>query len=108
MDRLDLKFMMIALDEKTHKYLLHYPDVFTVNYKTLHNITNNSENFRSIQFNVISKLKMEAAYLLLKQGYDVIFMDTDVIVVTDFLDLFIWDNVDYVHGIADTCKASLS
>jgi len=66
-------------------------------------IVNESQKFRSRQFNIISRRKMDAVYKVLELGYDVMFIDTDVILVNDPVPIMIWNNVDYVHAINMFC-----
>ena len=99
-----MKFLAVSVDEKTSKFLKRFHDIHSVFYKSVVNITEEPQEFQRGQFNVISKIKMEAVYGLLLRGHDVIFIDTDVVLVNDPTDILIWDHVDYVHGINARCQ----
>eukprot|EP01041_Mallomonas_annulata_P000630 gene630-1221_t len=106
MDRLGLKVLMVALDEKTHRYLRKQPNTISYYYnkgKSKHRNIEESHNFRSQAFNEISKHKMDIVYKLLQNNIDVIFIDTDVILVNDPLPILIWNNIDYVHSVNTIC-----
>ena len=107
MDRLGLKFLVIALDQKTRHYVTDSLKVSNINLtgviESRTHVDEGSHHFRSHQFNIISLRKMEAVYKILQLGYDVIFMDTDVILVSDPIRFLIFENVDYVHAINAFC-----
>ena len=107
MDRLGLKFLVIALDQKTRHYVTDSLKVSNINLtgviESRTHVDEGSHHFRSHQFNIISLRKMEAVYKILQLGYDVIFMDTDVILVSDPIRFLIFENVDYVHAINIFC-----
>jgi hypothetical protein len=62
MDRLDMKFIVIALDHKTHDYLRLNTTMETIfmNTASASGITEDSATFRSAQFNFINARKKEA------------------------------------------------
>ena len=104
-DRLGLKFLVIALDERSYLYLTKHTDM-NVYYMALGSdaITSDSTTFRSKQFNLITARKMEAVHDILTLGYDVIFSDTDVAILKDPTPYLMWKNVDYVHSLNARCE----
>ena len=106
MDRLGLRYLSIALDAKTHNYFNHH-NIHNLKLPGIvaphRNTSENSHRFFTSEFNLISLRKMEAVYKIMQLGYDVFFLDTDVVLVNDPASVFIWDNVDYVFGINAYC-----
>ena len=108
-DRLGLKFLVIALDERSYLYLAKHSDM-NVYYmssgsdKSSDAITSDSTTFRSKQFNLITARKKEAVHDILSLGYDVIFSDTDVAILKDPTPYLLWKNVDYVHSLNAPCE----
>ena len=108
-DRLGLKFLVIALDERSYIHLTKHTDM-NVYYMALGSdkssdaITSDSTTFRSKQFNLITARKKEAVHDILSLGYDVIFSDTDVAILKDPTPYLLWKNVDYVHSLNAPCE----
>ena len=107
-DRLGLKFLVVALDEKSYVHLVKHSDVYV--YYMSAGVDNSSApiasenaNFRSHQFNLITARKKEAVHDILSLGYDVVFSDTDVAIVHDPMPYLLWKNVDYVHSLNAPC-----
>ena len=98
-----MKFLVIALDLKTHQDLHKKGGIQSFYDSTARRIDERSQKFRSNQFNVISRRKMEAVYRALALKYDVIFVDTDVVLLNDPLPYLRWNNVDYVHAVNIMC-----
>ncbi len=42
---------------------------------------------------------------ILRLGYDVIFSDTDVVIVSDPFPTLLWKNVDYIHCVNEPCPS---
>lgn len=104
MDRLNMKFLVIALDTSTGAYLSQYKDMNHFYDKQHTNVVReDNHNFRSRQFNLLSKRKLEAVYKILKKGYDVIFIDTDVLSLKDPTELLLYNAVDYVFALNFMC-----
>lgn len=108
-DRLGLKFLVIALDERSFQYLEKYTDMY-VFYMAVGSdnssapVTSDSTTFRSKQFNLITARKKEAVHDILSLGYDVLFSDTDVAILKDPTPYLLWKNVDYVHSLNAPCE----
>jgi len=105
-----LKFLTFAQDARTHKYL-NQIGVNNVRFVGQIDPQKDTEEgahaFGRGDFNLISVRKMEAVYTVLKLGYDVVFLDTDVVLVNDPIPIFVWNNVDYVFGINAYCDQRL-
>eukprot|EP01041_Mallomonas_annulata_P008706 gene8706-17989_t len=102
MDRLHLRFLLFALDDKTYQYSKSLPDVISLPINRS-DIDESSHDFRTPVFNIISRRKMEAVYELLNMGCNVIFIDVDVVVLLDPMVLFSWENVDYIFSVNKIC-----
>ena len=108
-DRLKIKFLVVALDEKSHQYLTKHTDMYTF-YMAVGSdnssaaITSGSATFRSQQFNLITARKKEAVHDIIALGYDVLFSDTDVAILRDPMPFLLWKNVDYVHSLNSVCE----
>ena len=105
MDRLGMKFLVVALDRKTHDYLRLNTTMESIYMNTASSagISEESASFRSAQFNLITARKKEAVHDVLTLGYDVLFSDTDVALVRDPFKYLLWENVDYVHSLNQIC-----
>jgi hypothetical protein len=105
MDRLDMKFLVVALDRKTHDYLKNTTmESIYMDTESTAGISGESATFRSAQFNLITARKKEAVHDVLELGYDVLFSDTDVALVRDPFSYLLWDHVDYVHSLNHICE----
>jgi hypothetical protein len=109
-DRLDLKFFLIALEPLAYNASLHLgPNVYSYyhNATILHGVDPKSlENafyYREENFNLISVLKLEVVLELMILGYDIVFIDSDVAVVRDPIPYMLVDGVDYVYTINVFC-----
>jgi hypothetical protein len=108
-DRMGLKFLVVAMDEKAYQYLTKHTNMVTYYMPTgVDNtsaaVTSDSVTFRSKQFNLITARKKEAVHDILVRGYDVLFSDTDVAIVRNPLPYLLWKNVDYVHSLNAVCR----
>lgn len=105
LDRLGIKILFIAMDEKTHLYMSNISGTYSVLYNSSnYSIQEESHRFRSKNFNYLSRSTIEAVYEILLQDYNVMFVETDVILVNDPIQIFIWENVDYVHAVNMGCS----
>jgi Nucleotide-diphospho-sugar transferase len=109
-DRLGMKFLVIAMDEKAFQHLSQSGDMLvyymsgSADVASATAVTSDSVTFRSKQFNLITARKKEAVHDILVLGYDVLFSDTDVAIVRNPLPYLIWRNVDYVHSLNAWCQ----
>lgn len=62
-----------------------------------------STRFRSRAFNVIVNRKKSATLAVMELGYNIIFADTDVVIVRDPIEYLVWKNVDYAHSVNKYC-----
>lgn len=106
LDRLNMKFLTISMDADVHAYLKNNTNVesYLMASGSGGEVTTQPTEFRSKQFNLITAKKKEAVHNILKLGYDVVFSDTDVAILRDFIPYMIWQNVDYVHSLNDWCR----
>lgn len=104
-DRLDMKFIVIAMDAKAHEYIINNTTMisYLMDGGVVGGVTGAPTDFRSPQFNLITTKKKEAVHDVLKLGYDVLFTDTDVAMIRDPLPRMLWENVDYVHSLNAVC-----
>eukprot|EP01041_Mallomonas_annulata_P008705 gene8705-17988_t len=103
MDRLHLRFLLIALDEKTFRYSKSIPDIVSISLTNNSDVDDQAHEYRSRIFNIISRRKMEAVYEVLNMGYNVIFLDIDVILLQNPVKIFSWDNIDYIFSLNKPC-----
>lgn len=105
MQRLKMRYIVIAMDKKAYDYLATNTSIVTYYMHSENNeITTAPQEFRSKQFNIITTRKKEAVLAIMKLGYNVLFSDTDVAILRDPLPYMIWNNVDYVHSLNAWCK----
>jgi len=102
---LGLKFLTVALDRKIFAHLDGKPDfiVTLVTSPEDMDLEKKSFSFRTPQFNQISRRKMEAAYSGLLQGYNVLYIDIDIALISDPIPYMVWDNVDYSFSTNMPC-----
>lgn len=104
MKRLNMKYLVIAMDKKTYDHLKNQTSIHTYYLHYDSEVTTAPQEFRSKQFNIITTRKKEAVLTIMKLGYHVLFSDTDVAVVRDPLPYLFWKNVDYVHSAGSFCS----
>jgi len=116
-DRLGLKFFIISVDPKAHAAALEMatlsPNIvsYFMNATELHGVTKGMEDaayFREDNFNVISVMKLECVLAIMKLGYNVVFIDSDVAVVRDPIPYMIFDGVDYTYTVNSFCPQCYS
>ena len=87
MDRLGIKFLVIALDKRTDEYM-NKLNVTSIFYTGKVKVEESYAEFRTKQFNIITNRKMDAVLRILELGYDVVFADIDVVVIRDPMPFF--------------------
>jgi hypothetical protein len=97
MDRLGIKFLVIALDKRTDEYM-NKLNITSIFYTGKVKVEESYAEFRTKQFNIITNRKMDAVLRILELGYDVIFADVDVVVIRDPMPFFDLNEVDYMHS----------
>ena len=123
-DRIGFKAIVIAMDRSTYDFIeaQKYTNLFAYliddDTKTVQSSNSSTRNalrgvireqaadFRSSQFNLISNKKIEGVYNVLKEGYNAIFIDPDVVMLRDPTPYLFWNNVDYVHSLNWICPHS--
>lgn len=104
--RIDLKYLVIAMDRHAYEYIKENTTTLLTYHMTdgvVGEITSDSTDFRSKQFNLITAKKKEAVHRVLTLGYDVLFVDTDVAILRNPMPYLLWNNVDYVHSLNAVC-----
>ena len=104
-ERLDMKFLVIALDFKAFEYIRRNTTMDAIFMSTA-DVTGDAVDFRSKQFNLITARKKEAVHDVLDLGFDVLFTDTDVALLRDPFPYMLFKNVDYVHSLNAICTAT--
>jgi len=104
-DRLGMKFLVIAMDKQAYNYLTNHTSMHTffMTGGSIGEVTGLPQEFRSKQFNLITAKKKEIVHDILMLGYDVLFSDTDVAMIRDPLPYMIRINVDYAHTLNYMC-----
>lgn len=108
MDQIGFKILVFALDIRTHEYIINnmMKEGNMFSYLLTHGegiVSEASANFATKEFHVITTRKKEAVLDVLKQGYNALFIDPDIAVLSDPLPYMMWKNVDYVHSINWIC-----
>lgn len=104
-ERLNMKFLVIALDFKAFEYIRRNTTMDAI-YMATADVTESSVEFRSKQFNLITARKKEAVHDVLDLGFDVLFTDTDVALLRDPFPYLLYKHVDYVHSLNAICTAT--
>ena len=99
-----IKFLFAAMDKQAfdlapsnHEYL---KPVLMVNDGS---ISPHASGWRQFQFNHLTIVKLEVVYYLMKLGYDVLFFDTDIILLEDPIPFMVLSQYDYVHQVNEAC-----
>lgn len=107
LDRLNMKALVIAMDEMADAYadehLTNFHSYFLTGKQT---VEATPTEFRTKQFHVITNRKIEGVLNILKLGYDVIFIDPDIALLRDPTPYLFWKGVDYVHSVNKICPGS--
>eukprot|EP01031_Cornospumella_fuschlensis_P024390 gene24390-29485_t len=105
LDRLNMNFLTIVLDEETHTVLSNRTDLnlFPLYDGVLGKTTTAATSWALHSFNVLTSRKLEAVLLILKAGYHVLFSDADIAILRDPFPYILWRNVDYVHSQDSPC-----
>lgn len=108
LERLDLKFIAIAMDERAYNTALNVSEhmiPYLWRPKTPNGIKveESATKFRSAQFNLMSMIKIESVSEIMSLGYHVIFIDPDIAVVRDPTPYMIFEGIDYVHSHNKIC-----
>ena len=113
LDRLGMKALVFSLDIDMHNAMQNinnngveslYSFLWSAGEGT---VRTTNAGFGTKQFHVITTSKLEAALAVMKLGYNVFFVDTDVAIVRDPFPYLIWKNVDYVHTVNLVCPHSI-
>jgi hypothetical protein len=105
-DRLGINFLVMAMDPFIHEYLTKNTTIksFLMENGVVGEVTTETTEFRSKQFNLITAKKKEAVHIILNLGYDVLFTDSDVAIVQDPLPFLRYPGIDYVHSLNYWCE----
>jgi hypothetical protein len=105
LERLGLKFIVFALDSKASSFIKeNMKNVSTFELSGRNHIGEGTSLFRTRQFNLIAERKVEGVLHVLRLGFNVLFLDTDVVLLRDPFHFLLFDNVDYVHTINHICS----
>lgn len=108
-EKLKLKVLVVSLDEEIDKYLASHNSSYIVSYflggeSGKEQVQTGAASFRSEQFNLMTLRKKHVVLNILKEGYDVMFSDTDVALLGDPFPYLLWKNMDYVHSLNEPCS----
>lgn len=123
--RIQMHFLVLAVDdslvnamaESKHDYfsVLRYHGYYTATTtnssktETAEAPLANTAGFQSKQLNLISLRKFEAVYDLQRLGYDVLFVDIDVIILQDVFPMLLQpalQEISYLHSMNQPCSES--
>ena len=102
-DRLNLKFLVFAFDDRIYSFLEPRTDLNVVKFTHGTKVGSEATYYRSKDFNIMSNRKFEATLEVLKLGYDLIFADPDVVIIDDPVPHVIYPGIDYAHSINKFC-----
>jgi hypothetical protein len=123
--RIQMHFLVLAVDdslvnamaESKHDYfsVLRYHGYYTTTTtnssktETAEVPLANTAGFQSKQLNLISLRKFEAVYDLQRLGYDVLFVDIDVVILQDVFSMLLQpalQEISYLHSMNQPCSES--
>jgi hypothetical protein len=77
---------------------------FDKGYNPYETIQPTAAAFRSQQFILMTYRKIAVVQAILALGYDVVFSDTDNVIVNNPFPQLLWKNIDYAHSLNDPCE----
>lgn len=99
-----IKFLFAAMDKQAFdtvpKNNENIKPVLMVNDGS---ISPHASSWRQFQFNHLTIVKLEVVYYLMRLGYDVLFFDTDIILLEDPIPFMVLPQYDYVHQVNEAC-----
>ena len=117
LDHLHMKALVFSLDEEGYKAINHIHmagdgvdrALYAYSWKAGEGkVEADNADFGSSQFHRVTLSKIEAALALMKLGYDVFVIDTDVALIRDPFPFLLWKNIDYVHSVNLICPQGLT
>jgi hypothetical protein len=108
LEKVHMKVLVVSLDEKINDYFHTHNQSSIISYymEQQHGkekIGSDSAKFRSKQFILMTAQKKAVVLDILKLGYDVMFADVDVPIISDPFPYLLWNGIDYVHSLNDPC-----
>jgi hypothetical protein len=106
-DRLNLNFLVFAMEPQAYYYLRNYTTIpsYLFSSGTHGHSVGTSTGFRDKHFNIITAKKLEAVLRVMTLGYDVIFSDLDVAILQDPIPHLVRSGIDCVHSVNTGCDA---
>ena len=107
-DRIGLKFLVFAMDEKISKYLDKRGKVKSFFWEGFSGkpASEKAGHLRSDDYNLIANRKLEATLAVMMLGYDIIFVDVDIAILRDPIPYLLFEGVEYVHSVNEFCPLS--
>lgn len=106
-ERLHMQPLIISMETKTHAFITNntalISHLFDPSPYSSVSINEGHAPYLSKQFVLITNLKIAIQIEVLKLGYHVLFVDTDVPIIRNPMKYLYWKNVDYVHTINSPC-----
>lgn len=102
-----IKFLFAAMEKRAFDMAPNNEHIKPALMVNDNSISPHASGWRQNQFNHITIVKLEVVYYLMKNGYDVIFFDTDIILLEDPIPYMVLPQYDYVHQINEACPKSL-
>jgi len=99
MQRLNFKYLVLAMDSKAYKALQTHPEILAYHLQRSH-----SSLVEDNQHVMLLKLKFAFVLKIMNMGYNVLFSDIDVAIIRNPLPYLLWKNVDYVFSSDAFCN----
>jgi hypothetical protein len=108
LERLGMKLLAISLDHIIHKRISLFGGYsYYFNGGSLGSMEDGEAmQWDEPKYQRLMVHRLEALVDILSLGYDVIWLDTDVVPVWDFMPLLSWSNMDMISSIAKKCDPS--
>lgn len=104
-DRLQIRFLVLAMDLKLQTYLTEHTNMvsYLLRAGSVGNVSSSSSEWLSFEYNAIVNKKTEAVYTVLSHGYDLLFADVDIAIVSDPFPYFNMPGMHYMHSSNSPC-----
>lgn len=115
LDRLHYKFLLVSLDTIIHDFISEWSTSAKISDNTRYSkiisyrwdnksLLDSSADYGSKEFaEITSSIKSEVVGQIISLGFNVIFIDIDVILLHDIIPYLVIPNMDYVHGVNWVC-----
>lgn len=104
-DRLDIRFLVLAMDIRLKNYLAEHTNMvsYLLRAGAVGNVTSNASSWQSMDYYTVVNKKTEAVYTVLSHGFDLLFAEVDIAIVRDPFPYLNYPDMHYIHSVNLFC-----